>query len=60
MGEHRFITVVNVDGWTAGDRDEASYAQAALYAAGLPDARQLDGFADLTAEADITFVAIGQ
>ena len=57
MSEHRFIVIVNVDGWTAEDRAEADYAEAALNTAGLPDAKQLDGYADLAAEADITFVA---
>lgn len=56
MSEHRFVVIVNVDDWTAADRDEADYAFAALNAAGLPDAKQLDGYADLGAQADITFV----
>lgn len=57
MGEHRFVVIVNVDDWTAEDRDEAEYAFAALNTAGLPDAKQLDGFADLEAQADILIVA---
>lgn len=56
MSEHRFTVVVNVDDWTAGDRDEAAYASAALNVASLPDARQLDGYADLEATADIVDV----
>jgi hypothetical protein len=57
MSEHRFVVIVNVDDWTASDRDEADYALAALNTAGLPDAKQLDGYADLEAQADIVFVA---
>lgn len=60
MGEYRFTAIVSVDGWTAGDRDEAGYAEAALNSASLPDARQLDGYADLGAEAGIVFVASDQ
>lgn len=57
MTAHQFIVTVDVEGWAARDRDEASYAEAALNAADLPDARRLDGFADLAAEAGITDVA---
>ena len=57
MSEHRFVVIVNVDGWSTEDRDEADYAEAALNAAGLPDAKQMEGFGDLAAEADIVFVA---
>lgn len=56
VADHEFLVTVSVDGWTdPGDgRTEQDYADAALGAAGLREARYLDGFADLGADADIT------
>ena len=56
MSEHMFVVTVKVTDW-ASDRDPASYAATALLTAGLPEAARLDGFADLSAEADIIDVA---
>lgn len=56
MSEHTFVVTVKIIGWDS-DRDPANYAATALLTAGLPDASRLDGFADLSAEADITDVA---
>jgi hypothetical protein len=54
MTDHQFIVTVSVDGWDAEDgRTETEYAANALRCAGLPEAARLDGYADLTAEADI-------
>jgi hypothetical protein len=56
MTMHRacFLVEVTVENWEADDRDPVQYAAAALRAACLPDARSLDGYADLDAEAGIT------
>ena len=57
MTEHRFLVTVDVNGWENTDgRTSAGYATAALWTAGLPAARSLEGFADMDAEADITGV----
>jgi len=61
MSEHRFTVIISVDDWPEDDlakgRAAAGYAAAALNCASLPDARQLDGFADLwRVQADIVFV----
>ena len=61
MSEHRFTVIVSVDDWPEDDlakgRAEAEYAAAAVNYASLPDARQLDGFADLwRVQADIVSV----
>ena len=59
MSEHQFLVTVTVDDWPENpglDRTAAMYAQDALLTAGLPDARVLDGFADLTAAADVSDV----
>lgn len=52
---HQFLVTVDVAGWDdASERTAAQYAEAALAMASLPDARRLDGYADLDATADIT------
>lgn len=47
------VEVVTHDEDKWGDRTPEQYAETALYVASLRDARQLDGFADLKAEAYI-------
>lgn len=57
MTAHQFIVTVDVDDWDAADgRTPGEYAKAALYSASLRDARSLDGYGDLAAEADISDV----
>lgn len=50
------VEVEDVEPGSDQDRDPADYALAALYAAGLPDASRLDGFADLPWTAGIASV----
>jgi hypothetical protein len=59
VSEHRFTVIVNVANWDDPIRSVAAYAELALRCASLPDACQLDGFADLAAEADILTVDAG-
>jgi len=60
MGEHRFLVAVEVDDWPDSDpvyhRTERDYAYGALWAASLRQAAHLDGFADLKADASISYV----
>jgi len=59
MTDRQFIVTVSIDGWDAQDgRTEADYAADALRCADLPEARRLDGFADLAAEADVIGVEL--
>jgi len=50
------VEVEDIEPGSDQDRPPAGYALAALNAAGLPDAWQLDGFADLPWIAGITSV----
>ena len=60
MSTHRFLVEVEVTGWPESDPEynctERDYAYGALWAASLRDARHLDGFADLEADATISGV----
>jgi hypothetical protein len=57
MADHQFIVTVHISGWAPLDgRSEQDYARTALWVADLPEARRLDGYGDLSAEADITGV----
>jgi hypothetical protein len=59
MSSHQFIVTVDVDDWDATDgRTAGEFAKAALYSASLRDARSLDGYGDLSAEADISDVEL--
>jgi hypothetical protein len=56
MSDHQFLVTVTVENWADNDAGvtEQDYASAALGVVSLPDARHLEGFADLDAEADVT------
>ena len=47
MSTHEFIVTVDVDDWLDDPRDPGEYARIALNTASLPDARRLDGYADM-------------